>query len=92
MLVPLVDATAVPEVITLEAIVLITAPEMLGEVIVGLVSVLFVNVCVASVPANVVVASGSVNVRSVAVDGAAIFRIPAPLALPEIFTELMGSP
>ena len=39
ILVPLVDATAVPEVITLDAIALTAAP-----VIVGLVSVLFVNV------------------------------------------------
>ena len=57
MLVPLVDATAVPEVITLDAIELTTAP-----VIVGLVSVLFVNVCVASVPTSVVVAAGRVSV------------------------------
>jgi hypothetical protein len=39
MLVPLVDATAVPDVITLDAIEDIFAP-----VIVGLVSVLFVSV------------------------------------------------
>jgi hypothetical protein len=39
MLVPLVDATAVPDVSTLDAIELTTAP-----VIVGLVNVLFVRV------------------------------------------------
>jgi hypothetical protein len=45
MLVPDVDATEVPDVITLEAIELMDAP-----VIVGLVSVLFVSVCVSVVP------------------------------------------
>ena len=57
MLVPLVLATDVPEVITLDAIELTTAP-----VIVGLVSVLLVSVCVASVPTSVVVAVGNVAV------------------------------
>jgi len=51
----------------------------------GLDTMLLVN-------AIVPVASGNVNVRFVAVVGAAIFRTPAPLALPEICTELMGSP
>lgn len=35
ILVPLVDATAVPEVITLDAIVLTTAPVIVGLAIVG---------------------------------------------------------
>jgi hypothetical protein len=37
--VPLVEATAVPDVITLEAIELTTAPDMVGLVKVGVVSV-----------------------------------------------------
>jgi len=45
ILVPLVDATVVPEVMTLEAIELMDAP-----VIVGLVSVLLVSVWVSVVP------------------------------------------
>ena len=44
LLVPLVDATAVPEVITLDAIELTTAPVIVGLVNVGLVSVGVTNV------------------------------------------------
>jgi hypothetical protein len=43
--------------------------------------VLLVNVCVASVPTSVVVASGSVSVLLVAVMGAAMESVPAPLPL-----------
>ena len=53
MLVPLVEATAVPEVITLEPIALTIAPVIVGLVIVGLVKVLEVSVCVSDVPTTV---------------------------------------
>jgi hypothetical protein len=57
MLVPLVDATDVPEVMTLLAIEDTTAP-----VIVGLVNVLLVRVCVAANPTIVSVIAGNVIV------------------------------
>jgi len=71
-------AFTVPDVITLDAIVVITAPE-----IAGLVNVLFVNVCVVFAPTNVVVASGNVSVRVLADDGASRRKTPAPLAFPD---------
>ena len=47
----------------------------------GAAIVLFVRVCVASVPTRVVVASGSVIVRSVLVPGLVTVNIPVPEAL-----------
>ena len=64
MLVPLVEATAVPLVITLLFIVLTTAP-----VIVGLVSVLFVSVCVAESITTLPVTAGKSCVKLLAVVG-----------------------
>jgi hypothetical protein len=55
----------------------------------GVVRVLFVSVCVASVPTRVVVASGSVSVRLVAVMGAVMESVPAPLPLLVIAIALM---
>jgi hypothetical protein len=55
----------------------------------GVVSVLLVSVCVASVPTSVVVAVGSVAVKLLALLGEARVNTPAPLALPVIATELM---
>jgi hypothetical protein len=80
--VPDVDATAVPDVITLDAIDCITAPEI----------VLFVSVCVASVPTKVVVASGKVTVRVLFVFGEVRVIDPVPLALPWTFKVLMFLP
>jgi hypothetical protein len=57
MLVPLVDATDVPDVITLLAIADTTAPD-----IVGLVSVLLVRVCVETRSTSVELPSGRVSV------------------------------
>jgi len=86
MLVPLVDATDVPLVITLLAI-----DDTFALVITGAVSVLLVKVSVVSLPMSVVVASGIVNVRSVFVFGAATVSVPLPLAWPVSAILLMGA-
>jgi hypothetical protein len=62
MLVPDVLATAVPDVITLDAIELTTAP-----VIVGLVKVLAISVCVAESSTTLPVTAGIVAVKLLAV-------------------------
>jgi hypothetical protein len=85
MLVPLVDATAVPAVITLLPIELITAP-----VIVGLVSVLLVRVSVVALPTSVSVAAGSVTVFVPETAGAD--SVIAPLVSPETTIEAMRTP
>ena len=78
MLVPLVDATAVPDVRTLLAIVDTTAPDM-----VGLVSVLLVRVCVVTRSTSVEVLDGSVSVLLDATAAASICVKPEvdPLSL-----------
>ena len=76
MEVPDVVATAVPLVITELAIVAITADEMLGEVRVAEVKVLFVSVSVVALPTSVSVATGRVSVPDPATAGAAIVMLP----------------
>ena len=79
MLVPLVDATAVPEVMTLAPITgvpLIVGLVIVGVVRVGLVSVLLVRVCVVTRSTSVELPSGRVSVLLAATAAALIWAYP----------------
>jgi len=88
MLVPLVDATAVPDVITLALIT--GVPLIVGLLIAGLVKVLLVSVSVVALPTRVSVAAGSVTVLVPETAGAE--SVIAPLVSPETTREAMKTP
>jgi hypothetical protein len=90
ILVPDVDACAVPDVSTLLLIEDTTAPVIVGLVNVGLVNVLPVSVCVAARPTSVSVTAGSVSVLVPATAGASI--VTDPDVEPLSFTGIRQSP